>query len=889
MIVVDLLYNLSLLAALSVLSGFIDARWDRTTWVGKFLQGCLFGTASVIGMLRPLVLGEGLIFDGRSVLLSLCGLFFGPLPTGIAAGMAIVCRVLQGGPGVRMGVPVILASALIGLVMRARRKGPGEITAVQLYLLGIVVHVVMDAMMLLLPREMALNSLTKVAVPVLALYPVATVVIGTVLRDQEARGRFAGALRESESRFAALVASVPGAVYQCDPTPPFVGRYLSDGVEAIAGRTSAELGSDPRGWGGLVEPEELDQTVERMCAAIEAHEPYAVAYRIRHADGGLRWVHEAGQATYGADGSPLHLDGVIVDVTEQRRAERALSCANRVAQAFLTHSNDAVYPEVLQVLLEAMDSTHGFIGYIDESGALVLPALSAVAAAKEHLSGDPPVVPKEKWSGLWGQALREGKALLSSERPTFPGGHITRSGAMAAPLKSHGEAVGVICLADKPGGYRTDDLRLLETTATYIGPLLGAVVEERRRERERRELELRVERSQRMESLGVLAGGIAHDFNNLLTGVLGNASLALDMLPEDSPAREAVRNVETAAVRASELSRQMLAYSGKGRFVVTLLSLSELVDEMTQLLKSCISRNASLAIDLSASDTTVEGDPTQLRQVVMNLITNASDALGEETGSVSIRTGVIEADAALFEETYLAPEAPPGEYVFLEVADTGCGMDEEARQRVFEPFYTTKATGRGLGMAAVVGIVRSHDGALRIQSAPGRGTTITVLLPKASVVEEEPGLGRAEPMPEPLAQRERRGGAVLVADDDPAVRRIATLSLTNAGYEVLEAEDGVGAVEAFCGRPETIVCVVLDVTMPRMGGEECLAEIRAIRSDVPVVLSSGYTEHDISGRLTTRERVGFVGKPYRPSELVAEVGRLLASDRPAEESAADAQ
>ncbi len=394
-------------------------------------------------------------------------------------------------------------------------------------------------------------------------------------------------------------------------------------------------------------------------------------------------------------------------------------------------------------------------------------------------------------------------------------------------------------------------------------------VERKRAEEERQRLETQMRHAQKLESLGVLAGGIAHDFNNLLVGILGNTGLALMDLAPDAPARPLLEEVEKAALRAAELSRQMLAYSGRGRFQVQVFQLNSLVEEMTNLLVASISKKARLEFDFARGVPSVEGDPTQVRQVVMNLITNASDALSDQAGSIRIRTGAMAADRryllGLFPDAGLAE----GNYVFLEVADTGCGMDAETQARVFDPFFTTKFQGRGLGMAAVLGIVRGHKGAIKIDSAPGQGTTFRVLFP-ASAKPAAPLEVRAQPR-----APWRGAGTILVVDDEATVRFLAEQSLKRAGFDVLLAEDGQKAVDLFRARAAGIRGVLLDMTMPQLGGDETFRELRRIRPDVPIILSSGYDEQDATSKFAGKGLAGFIQKPYGARDLAEKVREIL--------------
>ena len=372
--------------------------------------------------------------------------------------------------------------------------------------------------------------------------------------------------------------------------------------------------------------------------------------------------------------------------------------------------------------------------------------------------------------------------------------------------------------------------------------------------REAEASEARARHVQKLESIGVLAGGIAHDFNNLLHVVLGNADLARAQTPADSPAREHLDEVVRATQRAAELTQQLLAYSGRGAIETRTLDLSHEAREMATLLRTAISKQAVLHWDLANDIPAVTADPTQIRQVVMNLITNASDALGDTSGTITLRTGLLQDGEA---------EGLHGSLVFLEVTDTGCGMDTSTLQRIFDPFFSTKFTGRGLGLAAVMGIVESHAGHIRIRTAPTQGTTFRVLFPAVAASVEAPQRR--------VSGANWRGhGTVLVAEDEEGVRDVVARMLERLGYAVLLSEDGLAALERL-EQTESVRAVLLDISMPRMGGSEALLHIRERFPDLPVVLMSGYTEQDVAAKLLDRVggAVAFLQKPFLPEDLTA--------------------
>jgi PAS domain S-box-containing protein len=398
------------------------------------------------------------------------------------------------------------------------------------------------------------------------------------------------------------------------------------------------------------------------------------------------------------------------------------------------------------------------------------------------------------------------------------------------------------------------------------------ITERKRAEDERLELERRLLHSQKLESLGVLAGGIAHDFNNLLTVILGNLELAEMDISDLSPALSSLREAAQATHRAADLTRQMLAYSGRGKFLIKEINLSELVEEMAHLLKVSVSKFATLQLRVNRQLPNIRADVSQVQQIVMNLITNASEAIGDQMGSITVTTGIEDCDTTYLAQSRLLEKPTPGNYVYVEVADTGCGMDETVQQRLFDPFFTTKFTGRGLGMCAVLGVVRGHQGAIIISSQPTKGTSIRVLFP-ALLTSSEPPPTPNQAKESPF-QHEPSFGTILVVDDEESVRKLTRRALEHTGLSVLCASDGEEAVQIFRENADIIACVVLDLTMPRKDGMQTFAELRDIRPDVPVLLASGFDENELSQRFTGQGLAGFLQKPFNLRKLAKTIQEI---------------
>lgn len=418
---------------------------------------------------------------------------------------------------------------------------------------------------------------------------------------------------------------------------------------------------------------------------------------------------------------------------------------------------------------------------------------------------------------------------------------------------------------------------VLETSGVPVldenGGLLGYrgidrdISERKRAEEAHLTMERQIQHGQKLESLGVLAGGIAHDFNNLLMAILGNASLARLDMPAGAAGERQISQIIVASERAAELCQQLLAYSGRGPFVVRPVDLSELVTGTACLLEVSVGKAVTLRHECQRDLAPVEADVTQLRQVVMNLVVNAAEAIGNRPGIVTLTTGAVDCDADYMAATFCDEELALGKYSFVEVSDNGCGMDEATQKQMFDPFFSTKKTGRGLGMAAVLGIVRGHKGALKVYSEPGRGTTVKVLLPAT----DQPVATKTDA---PTNASTGRRGLILVADDEIMIREVAAETLRRTGYEVVTAKDGEEALSRFREHADRVSLVLLDLMMPKKDGAEVFVELRRLNSKLPVILSSGYNTQDATNRFAGKGLAGFIQKPYaveRLEQLVAEI------------------
>ncbi len=429
------------------------------------------------------------------------------------------------------------------------------------------------------------------------------------------------------------------------------------------------------------------------------------------------------------------------------------------------------------------------------------------------------------------------------------------------------------------------DGRILPVTCSTApirgdGSVAGAVLvvrdisEQRDAELALREKEEAFRQAQKLESIGVLAGGIAHDFNNLLTGIMGNAGLARRAVLSGryERATDMLQDVLKASERAADLTRQLLAYAGKGQFVIQPVDVCKLVTEVSTLIRASISKRITLVMDIPEECPPIKGDRTQLQQLIMNLVINGGEAVGDRPGTLTVR---IRTEHFTERRERLRTAGFPisaGDYVRIDVIDTGEGMDKETRDRIFEPFFTTKFLGRGLGLSAALGIVRGHHGAIGVLSEADKGTTFTVLVP---VMGEPARLRRSGAELAPDADL-RGVGTVLVADDDLAVRTLASTVLREAGYTVELAEDGIKAIERLRELGDKVSLILLDLTMPQLGGAEAALELRRIHPDIPIVAMSGYGDVEVMERFSGARIDDFLPKPFSPDQLAAKIRDVLA-------------
>jgi PAS domain S-box-containing protein len=618
--------------------------------------------------------------------------------------------------------------------------------------------------------------------------------IGQFIEREEAEA----AQRQSEERYRAIVEMANEGVWVVDTQTRTL--YANRRIAEMLGVTADELAA--RTALDFCFPEDISEARKRIGANLDGRSEQ-FDFRFRRKDGSELVALACTSPLRDACGRIVGALGMFSDVTDRRRAEEAM----QQLAAIVESSDDAIIGKTLDgVILSWNSAAERIYGYT---------AAEAIGRSMTMLL--PPDRPDEEQIIL--ERLQRGGRVDHFE---------------TVRLRSDGRAIDVSMTVSP----------IRDKTGRIIGA--SSVI---RDITERRRFEEQIRETQKLESLGVLAGGVAHDFNNLLVGIMGNASLALDTLAPQDPARRMIDGVLQASERAASLTRQLLAYSGKGRFVVQPIELSVLIREIVALIHTSIPKSVRVHFDLDDALPTIDADIAQIQQLVMNLVINGAEAIGDVPGTVTIRTRLRQIE-----------DARP--LVSLEVEDTGCGMDPATKERIFEPFFTTKFTGRGLGLAAVLGIVRGHGGVIEVETTPGQGSRFTVCFPAADVRTAHAG---AREVPD-----FRGNGAVLIVDDEDIVRETARAALERYGYKVLVAADGPEALECLQNEPE-IKLVLLDLTMPVMSGEEALHEIHRLRPGLPVILSSGYNEIEAIRRFQGQNLSGFLQKPFTCERLAEKV------------------
>lgn len=836
---IELILNLGLLVAISVVSGFVSKRWSSGSRTAAIIQGALFGAAAVFGMMKPLILGPGLIFDGRSVMLSLCALFFGPWAAAPSVLMAMACRLWLGGGGALMGVLVILSSAGLGLFCHFRWRPQSEPPSTwMLYMFGIAVHLVMVGLIFTLPYDTALSVLKNIGLPVMLLYPLATILIGKILSDQESSFRFMEKLQASEKKYKELVENANSIILRWDNfgSITFMNEYALN----FFGYSHGEIIG--QSVVGTIVPR-LDSSgkdLSHMILDISSHpERYKNNENENMRKDGTRvYVVWTNKPIMDDHGKCIGILCVGNDITERKRVEEELKKSEERLSIALEVGNAGVWEWYRERKEVRFDSRfHAMLGYVPGE----LPTADQEwVNTQHHHPDDLPLM------------LSRVESYLRGDTPVYESEHrIRNKSGTWTWVFTRGKLFSLT-----PSGNKE----------MFLGIAMD-ITERKLAEEGNIKLETQLRQSQKMEAVGQLAGGVAHDFNNMLSVINGYSDMMLVEMSTADPNYERIKEIHKAGLRSSELTQQLLAFARKQTIAPKVIDWNDTVVGMLKMLQRLIGENIELVLKPAATPLRVKMDPAQVNQILANLIVNARDAVSV-AGKIEIETGREELDE-IFCGTH--PDCVPGKYVVLSVSDNGCGMGRETLDHIFEPFFTTKKVGKGtgLGLATVFGIVKQNKGFIDVCSEIGKGTTFKIYLPMHEPVdgakEKETGKARIFSGIE----------TILLVEDEESLLQFAKRLLEQLGYTVLPASSPGQAIMIAGEYKGEIHLLMTDVIMPEMSGRDLRERISSMRSNIKCLYMSGYTADIIAQKGVLDEGIHFLEKPFTAEALSAKLREAL--------------
>ena len=835
-----LIQNAALLLAMAFVYDLTTSRY-RLKKPGLSVQlsiGVTLGVLGIIIMLSSWRYVTGIVFDTRSVLLGVAGLFFGVAPTAVAMAMTAAFRLFLGGAAAWTGVTVILASGTLGLVWRHyRRRATEDFSWRELYLFGVLIHAVMLALMFTLPWATALQVLAQISLPVLLIYPLATALLGSLMVLRQRRERIATELQASEERMRLFFERQIVGMAITSPEKGWL--QVNNELCRMLGYSREELSGVT--WTELTHPDDLradlDQFERLLAGAIDE---YSMEKRFIRKDGAVIWTELSVGCVRFADGAVDYVLALLVDITERKQAEAALRESEERHRTLVNNLPGLAY--------RCLNDEHWtMIFFSDEIERMTgYPAADFIDNSVRSYASI--IHPDDR--AMVDRAVQAG---VIARQPFEMEYRLNRADGVT--IWVHEKRQGVY----GPGG-----------NLVWLDGVVIDITRHIRAEEEKRNLQAQLLQSQKMESVGRLAGGVAHDFNNMLQTILGYSDLSLAQVEATSPVHEGLLEIRKAAMRSADLTRQLLAFARKQTVSPKILDLNDTVAGMLKMLQRLIGENIDLAWLPGHSLWPVKMDPSQLDQILANLAVNARDAIAD-TGKITIETENISRHAAYCADH---PDCLPGEYVLLAVSDNGCGMDKETLAQIFEPFFTTKEKGKGtgLGLATVYGIVRQNNGFVNVYSEPGQGTTFSIYLPSFA---GETAAAETSLTEEPAGGTE----TVLLVEDEDSLLNLGKAILQRLGYTVLTANTPMAAIQLAQEHAGEIHLLITDVVMPEMNGRELAQRLSSLRPAMPCLYMSGYTADVIVHHGVLDTGIHFIQKPFSIGDLARAIRETLRDNK----------
>ncbi|MBF0572940.1 MAG: PAS domain-containing protein [Desulfamplus sp.] len=927
MIYIDLILNLSLLVSLSIVSGFIENHCKISKIspnVALTLQGVLFGSAAVLGMMRPLILGPGLIFDGRSVMVSLCTLFFGPLSGVVASTITAAYRLLLGGVGTITGLSVITSSFIIGAIARFYLKPEKKPPSVRnLYILGFVVHLSMVAIVFLtlLSKGTGASVAMKIGPPVMLLYPLATILAGKILSDLLESRRQMCELQNTKGLLTSLLHSMYDIVFFKDINGVYLGcnkafaEHLGLSIEEIIGKTDYDLFTK----------EDADFFRSNDKKMLKIMKPLHNEDWISYPDGRRRMIDTLKTPYLDSKGSLIGIIGVSRDITGYKKMSdiqeflaQTISTTSNISVVNVVNNDDkrAIYPDNVVASSNAMPIQSFF-----ETLAIYLAkTLEMDFVCIDRLEGDGlnattlAVWSYGKFEDNITYALKDtpcgevvGKTVCcfpANVAQFFPKDQVLQElnaeSYVGVTLFSHtGKPIGLIAVI---GSKPLHDRDIAESILKMVAVRASGELERLDTEAALLESERQLFQAQKLESIGRLAGGVAHDLNNMLSVIIGNAEMAIDELKPHQPAFNELQEIRKAAERSANLTRQLLAFARKQLITPKVLDLNAAIEDMLKMLTRIIGEDIELKWQPKDNLWQIKIDPSQIDQILANLCVNSRDAISD-VGKITIETGMKTFDKDYCDQN---PEFFVGDYVMLVVSDNGCGIDKGILSSIFEPFFTTKEIGKGtgLGLAMVYGIVKQNKGFINVYSELNQGTTFKIYFPR--YIDESTPL-----IKENINNvAESCNETILIVEDEVAILHLSKMILQKLGYQVIAASTPKEAIrlaqeysngqlaqeqssnvqftknnfdiaidsssnQTLQNNHCKIDLLITDVVMPDMNGRELARNIILIYPDIKVLFMSGYTADVIAHHGVLDSGVNFIQKPFSKQDLLEKVRKAL--------------
>lgn len=798
---IALINNLALLLVLTIPYEYILRKWGHHPQILRTAKGILFASLTIIGMKVSVPFAPGIIFDARSVFISVSAVFGGPVVVGITALISASYRFFLGGTGVPMGIGVIASSTAVGLFFYYLRiRGHQTTRLIMLLIMGVVVHLLMIAWMFTLPSPYSTQTLTDVAPRILIVFSLGTLFLGKILTDIEVRIQSEKQMKETEEQLHLAVETAQLGIWHYDIKTKQLewNKHLLEIYDIDRETFQNNTGI----WRSQIHPQDKNHAQDLLDTISKGQKLLDSTFRIIRPSGEIRHIQASGSPIYNTNNEIIGVIGINIDITKIQKNQETLKERESFLKAIFDHSlNGIIVADDGGTYLSVNQAAADILGYSTET--LLGMNVSELQTVQEQKTKD-----------LYQTYVHKGQEIGAFETLT-------------------------------PNG----DKRIVQYHAIRIDTDFNlSIITDITKQRQ---MEMEAQKTNNLASLGLLAGGIAHDFNNILTGITGNLSLLQMTIDKNSESYEILTEALEAAFRTYSLTQQLMTFAKGGAPIKEITSIQNIIKKTTQ--QSLRGANTKPIFQVADNLPIVHVDTGQISQVIQNLVINADQAM-PNGGELQISAESVE-----ISDTPLLP-LTPGHYIKIEIADQGIGISESAIHQIFDPYYSTKETGHGLGLSICHSIIKRHNGHIGVQSKIDQGTVFTIYLPVAKDQTQKPLHA--------TTQISQGHGKILLMDDEEIVQKIVARMLNTLGYEVEIVAHGEAALQAYqtaqaLSTPFDLV--IMDLTIPGgLGGKETVSKLLKIDPNARVIVSSGYSHDPV---LTNPNAYGFLGTIKKPVDI----------------------